>query len=788
MNRILVVVTLLLTLSAPLFAAGAEESAGSASRGRYLAGQGIIVPPEEVLVHNYIAQINYNYPSPGGPVGVTLYTANQQLSNRGQESVLHIGIQGETRGWDGLAPMNLAFVIDTSASMADENKLEWVQSAFELFIDRVRPTDYLSLIAFSDTPTTLVPSVRVSDDEVKARFSRAVAELVAQGGSDLEAGLKAGYEQIMRNYRADYTNRVLFLSDGTEISSRLSRAGGQTGQIRATLIWNNRNDLDLHMITPTGEEIFYGNSLSASGGQLDVDMNVGGETTKPVENIFWPTYSAPPEGPYEVFVRNYGYNEPRRGPTDFIVDLKFGSETSRFEGTVSGTGPRSDVVAFRFNFAADSVRKAEIYQIAEQYRALGINVTTIGVGTGFDLDFMNNLAKESGGSSRFIADRREMEEIFGSEFDRMIISAAKDLAIDVEFLTDVEILETWGYNHEIGDNGVRFSQATLHARDYETILIRYAIPPGAPLGPLPLAQVTVEYDTLGGLREAVVADPVTVHIVDTPVPVSGYSNGVVLQSGTMMDFARRMERIGELYYDARDLSYGSVDEVPSGAVEGLEEALELSRLGRAEWETAGLRLDDSAFDDEVEIFNAYERILRTDLGVLTQPVGQVGEPVEPSDQPADREPAQLPALPSEVALETHVKHLVDEIILGFPAGGTPVVAVAGVAPGPTSSGVLVELINSGLLTALASQSGISVVERDRIAQILEEQELSLSGLVDTTTAVRIGNIAAAQYIVTGSLIETTESVIIFARVVNVESGVVESAAQAIVSRASVPEG
>ncbi len=108
MNRILVVVTLILALSASLFAAGGSEIAGSASRGRYLAGQGVIVPPEEVLVDSYIAQINYNYPPPEGPVGVYLYTANRQLSNRGQESVLQIGIQGETRDWDQLAPMNLA--------------------------------------------------------------------------------------------------------------------------------------------------------------------------------------------------------------------------------------------------------------------------------------------------------------------------------------------------------------------------------------------------------------------------------------------------------------------------------------------------------------------------------------------------------------------------------------------------------------------------------------------------------------------------------------------------------
>ncbi len=174
-----------------------------------------------------------------------------------------------------------------------------------------------------------------------------------------------------------------------------------------------------------------------------------------------------------------------------MVDLKFGGETSRFEGTVRGTGAGSDVVAFRFNYAADSVRKAEIYQIAEQYRSLGINVTTVGVGTGFDLDFMNNLARESGGSSRFIVDRREMEEIFGNEFDRMVISAARNLAVEVEFLTDVEILEAWGYTHEIGGHGVRFSQSTLHARDYETILIRYLIPPGVSPGELALAQAIV---------------------------------------------------------------------------------------------------------------------------------------------------------------------------------------------------------------------------------------------------------------------------------------------------------
>jgi hypothetical protein len=76
-----------------------------------------------------------------------------------------------------------------------------------------------------------------------------------------------------------------------------------TGDVRVTLSWGDTNDLDLHVIDPSGAEIFYASPTSSSGGMLDVDANPGcnSPTTTPVENIFWPAGAAP-IGAYTVLV------------------------------------------------------------------------------------------------------------------------------------------------------------------------------------------------------------------------------------------------------------------------------------------------------------------------------------------------------------------------------------------------------------------------------------------------------------------------------------------------------
>ena len=88
--------------------------------------------------------------------------------------------------------------------------------------------------------------------------------------------------------------------------------------VQVSLEWKNVNDLDLHVIDPSGERVFYNHRESESGGQLDVDMNAGPNfTARPVENVYWPERGAP-RGAYKVEVVHFA-NHGARDPTTFTV-------------------------------------------------------------------------------------------------------------------------------------------------------------------------------------------------------------------------------------------------------------------------------------------------------------------------------------------------------------------------------------------------------------------------------------------------------------------------------------
>jgi uncharacterized protein YfaP (DUF2135 family) len=136
---------------------------------------------------------------------------------------------------------------------------------------------------------------------------------------------------------------VALLSD--DFSDRLHRAGARSGDVQISLLWNNLNDLDLHCVDPRNEEIYYQHRQSASGGLLDVDMNVNPPyERRPVENIYWPEHAAP-SGSYRVYVNHYS-NHGGLDPTAYTVRVLAKGKLTQYSGAIRFGQPKKLVCQF----------------------------------------------------------------------------------------------------------------------------------------------------------------------------------------------------------------------------------------------------------------------------------------------------------------------------------------------------------------------------------------------------------------------------------------------------------
>ncbi len=161
-----------------------------------------------------------------------------------------------------------------------------------------------------------------------------------------------------------------------ELKARLEREGASSSDVQISLMWNNYNDLDLHVVCPSGERIHGGNKTSACGGELDVDANVRAETRKPVENVFWEDGKAP-AGKYQVYVHYYKKHKKRRSrdPTKFQVIVNQGGDLLEYNGELS-LGDSIMLVA-EFTLPSPEERAARRKELAEELRAAGVDVPEV---------------------------------------------------------------------------------------------------------------------------------------------------------------------------------------------------------------------------------------------------------------------------------------------------------------------------------------------------------------------------------------------------------------------------
>ncbi|GAC1419941.1 MAG: VWA domain-containing protein [Flavisolibacter sp.] len=107
-------------------------------------------------------------------------------------------------------PLNLSIVVDRSGSMAGE-KIEFAKKSAKRIIDRLDSSDYVSIIEYDNFIHVLQGATPdTNKKEIKSRIDK----MASRGSTNLWGGTEKGYQEVMRNYKSGFINRVLLISDG----------------------------------------------------------------------------------------------------------------------------------------------------------------------------------------------------------------------------------------------------------------------------------------------------------------------------------------------------------------------------------------------------------------------------------------------------------------------------------------------------------------------------------------------------------------------------------------------
>ncbi len=187
------------------------DTAAYANVRRYLhAGQA--PPTDAVRVEEMINYFDYGYSPPTDrQVPFKPYVAVTPSPWSTGRQIVHIGLQGYDIPRAQQPPLNLVFLIDTSGSMSDENKLPLARKALSLLVDQLGPEDRVAMVAYAGSAgAVLTPT----SGREKLKMRCALQALESGGSTAGGQGLALAYDLAVQYFDPKAVNRVILMTDG----------------------------------------------------------------------------------------------------------------------------------------------------------------------------------------------------------------------------------------------------------------------------------------------------------------------------------------------------------------------------------------------------------------------------------------------------------------------------------------------------------------------------------------------------------------------------------------------
>tara|TARA_R110002126_G_scaffold28577_11_gene95362 strand:+ start:3934 stop:7428 length:3495 start_codon:yes stop_codon:yes gene_type:complete len=241
------------------FAADVDTASYVLAR-RYLRN-GNLPTREQIRTEEFVNYFDPDIPVPTeGTFAIQTEMAPSLFGGSERRWQLRVGVRGMEV--HDRKPLSLTFVIDTSGSMEENQRLELVKHALRLLVSQLDGRDEISIVAFNKEARQILPMTSAANRGV---IESALHPLTPDGGTNAEAGLVMGYEVAMAGLNAQSHNRVILLSDGVanigetdqdRINANITRhreAGIYLNTIGVGM--SNHNDVFLEQLANKGDGV-----------------------------------------------------------------------------------------------------------------------------------------------------------------------------------------------------------------------------------------------------------------------------------------------------------------------------------------------------------------------------------------------------------------------------------------------------------------------------------------------------------------------------------------------------
>ena len=200
------------TKDSPLSTFAADCDTASYSNIRSYIEEGMLPPAGAVRVEEMINYFDYDYVSgPEAGKKFAVYTEYADCPWNKDTKLMMVGLNTAAIDMSEKKASNLVFLIDTSGSMYEENKLPLAQKAFKMLAENLDENDRISIVTYAGSDTVVLNGVAGSEAYT---ICEALDSLEASGSTNGSAGLITAYEIAEQQFIKDGNNRVILATDG----------------------------------------------------------------------------------------------------------------------------------------------------------------------------------------------------------------------------------------------------------------------------------------------------------------------------------------------------------------------------------------------------------------------------------------------------------------------------------------------------------------------------------------------------------------------------------------------